>query len=97
MALEPAASSSQATKVSRVKVFGSSAPLEGAGVALAVGVASATAEVAAGAEAAADEAAAEVAAGAVGVAVEVPLLGVLGAGEEPEPEPLGQRAGPGML
>lgn len=95
MELEPAVSSSQAMKVSRVKVLGSSAPLEGAGVAIAVGVASATAEVAAGAE----EAAAEVAAGAVGVAVEEPLLGVLGAGEEPEPEPEpeGQRAGPGML
>jgi hypothetical protein len=48
--------------VSRVKVLGSEAPAEGAGAALAVGVASAAAEVAAGAVA---EAAAEVAAGAV--------------------------------
>lgn len=100
---EPAASSSHAMKVSMVKVLGSSAPEEGAGVELAVGVASAATEVAAGAEdagaeeAATEEAAAEVAAGAVGVAVAVPLPApVVGAGVE-EPEPPVQRAGPGML
>ena len=77
-----------------VKVLGSPepdspAPLEGEGAEEAVGVASAATEVAA-------EGAAEVVVAAVGVAVAVPLLGVVGAGVE-EPEPPVHRAGPGML
>jgi hypothetical protein len=86
-------------KVSMVKVLGSSepvspAPEEGAG-----------AEEATGVEEAADEATGVVSSSAtvglatdeaVGVAGAVPLVGVEGAGEE-EPEPAGQRAGPGML
>ena len=67
-----------------MKVLGSEAPAEGAGAALAVGVASAAAEVAAGAVA---EAAAEVAAGAVAEG-----LGAV----EPEPEAPEYRAGPGI-